>query len=116
MNNQKEEKELDNLLNAIWSMGDQDECSIKHIGHALASLILTDSWRNTVDYDYPWGNVSIPLLEKKIDALWAKVLEIKEKLGDAVFYQIAVSLPIANYLEFYLSGDWDYDRPEFLNN
>ena len=106
---------LNNLLQTIYSWGDQDECSIKHIGHGLASLILTDSWRNTVDYDFPWGLVPIPLLETKIDKLWEMVANIKDLLGEEAFYKLAISLPIANYLEFYLSGDWDYDRPEFLN-
>jgi hypothetical protein len=97
-------------------MGDQDECSIKHLGHGLASLILFDTWRNTVDYDYPWGLVTIPLLEKSLAAQWESVDMVRQELGNEEFYKLAISLPIADYLEFYLSGDWDYDRPEFLNN
>lgn len=42
-------------FDAIWRLGDRDECSIKHIGHAMAALIVTGDWRDAVDYDAPWG-------------------------------------------------------------
>lgn len=42
-------------FDAIWRLGDRDECSIKHIGHAMAALIVTGDWKNAIDYDAPWG-------------------------------------------------------------
>lgn len=105
---------LDSLLNNIWYHGDQDECSIKHIGHGLASLISYNTWQQTADYDYPWGLVEIPVLIEKIEADWEEVKKIMNLLGKQPFYNLAITLPIANYLEFYLSGDWDYPQPEFL--
>jgi len=42
-------------FDAIWRLGDRDECSIKHIGHAMAALIVTGDWTKAVDYDAPWG-------------------------------------------------------------
>jgi hypothetical protein len=30
---------LEKTLDAIWRMGDRDECSIKHINHSLAAIL-----------------------------------------------------------------------------
>jgi hypothetical protein len=44
---------LQKLLDEIWRMGDQDECSIKHVNHALAAIICGHSWRDGADYNLP---------------------------------------------------------------
>jgi hypothetical protein len=46
---------LEQQFDAIWRLGDRDECSIKHIGHAMAALIVSGDWKKAVDYDAPWG-------------------------------------------------------------
>jgi|688.fasta_scaffold22041_12 ABC-type nitrate/sulfonate/bicarbonate transport system substrate-binding protein len=48
---------LEQQFDAIWRLGDRDECSIKHIGHAMAALIVTGDWRKAIDYDAPWGSL-----------------------------------------------------------
>lgn len=40
-------------LTAVFLMGDQDECSSKHIGYALAAIVSGKSWRDGVDYRDP---------------------------------------------------------------
>ena len=42
-------------LDGIWRMGDRDECSVKHIGHATAALGAGRDWSEGVDYSSPWG-------------------------------------------------------------
>lgn len=42
-------------LDGIWRMGDRDECSIKHIGHATAALAAGKGWAEGVDYSTPWA-------------------------------------------------------------
>ena len=105
---------LDSLLNTIYCQGDMDECSIKHLGHGLASLITYDTWRQTLDYDYPWGGIEIPVLIAKISEEWEEVTKIMNAMGKEAFYNTVITLPAADYLEFYLSGNWGYPRPEFL--
>lgn len=46
---------MNNALNGIWRMGDRDECSVKHIGHATAALAMGRDWTDGLDYDKPWG-------------------------------------------------------------
>lgn len=44
---------LQKLLDEIWRMGDAEECSIKHVNHALAAIICGHSWRDGADYNLP---------------------------------------------------------------
>ena len=51
---------LNKILNVIWSMGDQEQCSIKHIGWATAMLAngytwSDDPWSEGRDYKTPWS-------------------------------------------------------------
>lgn len=42
-------------LDAIWRLGDKDECSIKHVCHATAALAAGRDWSEGLDYARPWG-------------------------------------------------------------
>lgn len=39
----------------IFEMGDRDECSWKHLGHAYAATLAFDDWEQAADYVEPWG-------------------------------------------------------------
>lgn len=107
-------KAIDHHLNEIYLWGDQDECSLKHVSHGLASLITYDTWRETTDYPLPWGAIEIPRLEIILGYHWETVRAMMLEMGRADFYLAVTSLEIVTHLEFYLSGDWDYPRPEFV--
>lgn len=46
---------VNTALDGIWRMGDRDECSIKHIGHATAAISSGKSWADGLDYSTPWA-------------------------------------------------------------
>ena len=46
---------LEEHLGVVWAMGDEDECSEKHIGYALAAIVSGNTWRDGVDYRDPAG-------------------------------------------------------------
>ena len=46
---------LERTLDAIWRMGDRDECSIKHTGYGLIALAFDRPWTEAVDYATPGG-------------------------------------------------------------
>ena len=75
-------------FDAIWRLGDRDECSIKHIGHAMAALIVTGDWRDAVDYDTPWGyypygqTLELEMKHKRLAEKWEKVLDTMNRIGN----------------------------------
>lgn len=54
-------------LDGIWRLGDRDECSIKHIGHATAALAAGRDWSEGADYSTPWGE----------DETWIKTADMR---------------------------------------
>ena len=44
---------LKSMFDGIWRMGDRDECSLKHVNHAVAAIVCGKSWRDGVDYASP---------------------------------------------------------------
>jgi hypothetical protein len=44
---------LEEHLSVIYEMGDEDECSSKHIGYSLAAIVADNTWRDGVDYRDP---------------------------------------------------------------
>jgi len=103
-------------FDAIWRLGDRDECSIKHIGHAMAALMVTGDWRNAVDYDTPWGyypygqTVELEMKHKRLAEKWAKVSETVARIDNLDRIETRVMPLVAHsfYILAYL-GDYRED-------
>lgn len=111
----KEVKKLESRLDTIWRAGDRDECSIKHIGHALAALIAHNDWTKGDDYslpnDYWTGDEEADrklaeALREKISPMWAEIQQTKDELGLAKFVEIVKSSKFGYYPIDYLETDW----------
>lgn len=55
MQYEKLKAELKSQLIAIYHLGDEDECSWKHLGHAYAALIVRGDYLEAEDYFDPFG-------------------------------------------------------------
>lgn len=99
---------------AIWRMGDRDECSVKHVGHALAALTMGRNWSDGVDYGSPWGEpVTFYQGEWRIDqrmkhlgAKWAKVVALRDALGTEAFAQAVTASKFGTYADSYRDLYW----------
>ena len=111
----KESYTLTQILNSIWRRGDQDEMSIKHIGHALAAMVAHNDWRKGDDYNYPdfcdyehpqaqatW----LKQMDKFLDLKWGKVKVIQDKVGTADFISVIGETQFGYYPLSYLNSDW----------
>ena len=104
---------LEQQFDAIWRIGDRDECSIKHIGHAMAALIVTGDWRKAVDYAEPWDyyphgeTVELEMRRKRLAEKWGKVIDTVDRIDnlervvERVLPQVKHSYYILAYLEDY---------------
>lgn len=110
-----EVKKLEDLLDKIWRLGDRDEMSIKHIGHALASIVVGDYWSNGDDYNLPdyydddENGSSLEKLGKltaSIQPHWQEVEQMWEELGSAKFLEIVKASKFEFYPLSYLSDTW----------
>lgn len=116
-----EVKKLEDLLDKIWRLGDRDEMSIKHIGHALASIVVGDYWSNGDDYNLPNyydDDENGSALEKlgkltaSIDPYWTEVEELCGELGSPKFLEVVKASKFGFYPLSYLTDSWlsYYDR------
>lgn len=128
----KESYTLTQILNSIWRRGDQDEMSIKHIGHGLAALIAHNDWRKGDDYNYPdfLDSDSEPAIhywkkamDKFLELKWGKVVTIKDKVGDLEFMNVLAETQFSYHAFSYLNSDWlsyynalDLDKKARLNS
>ena len=128
----KESYTLTQILNSIWRRGDQDEMSIKHIGHALAALIAHNDWRKGDDYTRPdFCDFDQPLaqaewtkqMDKFLELKWGKVVTIKDKVGDLEFMNVLAETQFGYYAFSYLNSEWlsyynalDLDKKARLNS
>lgn len=56
---------IDSILNLIYNMGDQDECSDMHLGHCLAAIASGQTHREVVVYDnYIIYNICVSFIIK----------------------------------------------------
>ena len=103
-------------LDAIWRLGDRDECSIKHIGHAMAALIATGDWRNAIDYDTPWGyypygqTLELERKHKRLEEKWDKVIDTIVRIDNLyrVEDRIIPETKFSFHIHAYLVAHW-YD-------
>lgn len=109
------QRQLEIVLDTIWSMGDKDEMSIKHIGHALAAMIAHNDWRKGDDYTYPdciltaddkWDKEATEALLKEVAVYWDKVTEFQSEWGEDEFRQIVFSSKFSFYPKSYLESSW----------
>lgn len=110
-----EVKKLEDLLDKIWRLGDRDEMSIKHIGHALASIIAEDVWWNGDDYQNPNvfftkdGNLDLEKTGQvlaKIKPIWEEVEQIAREKGLVTFFEMVKASKFEFYPLSYLSDTW----------
>lgn len=99
---------INRTLNAIWRLGDRDECSIKHVGHSTAALMNGATWTEAVDYRRPWNRGDeTPRKEKKLAESWAKIEAIRDQIGTGRFQTIVEDVPIAAaYAPIYNADYW----------
>lgn len=113
----KEQYNLQQKLDPIWRMGDRDEMSIKHIGHALAALVAFGDWRKGADYEYPiyygdngWTELQLKNayrnLNERLDTRWAKVAALREQWGADKFRENAAATNYGFLMESYLESSW----------
>lgn len=111
----KEQYNLTQKLDPIWRLGDRDEMSIKHIGHALAALVAHGDWRKGDDYNYPkfynFENethtaTAYRNLDASLEKRWAKVTALFEAWGTDKFRENASATPYGYYMDDYLEASW----------
>jgi len=91
---------LDNL-SKIYDLGDQDECSWKHLGHGVASILAYGTWREMIDYTVPNDDGSFQDdedLKRELRYLWNSVEADIEVYGIQKFVDRAYLL--SNFLKF----------------
>jgi hypothetical protein len=70
---------LSSKLDAIWRRGDQDEVSIKHIGHTLACLIADLQWNEQVDYNS---------MNDDMEERWLEIQSVRDHMGAVDFSKL----------------------------
>ena len=104
---------LEQQFDAIWRLGDRDECSIKHIGHAIAALIVTGDWRKGVDYDTPWGHypygqtLELERKEQRLFEKWEKVMNTVDRIDNIDRVEKRI-LPLVKHSFYILAYLEDY--------
>ena len=106
------------IINAIWSCGDQDECSMKHVGHGVGMLkakLDPSVQDNYVDYSWAGYSHDYSIYEEESEDcifvesafqsdLWKKVKEFYDEFGEDLFYGDIDNVPYAKfYFEQYYS-------------
>lgn len=102
---------LHNALDAISAIGDQDECSIKHVMYSLKAIMTGKTWKDGYDYPDPGSprvsdnaylryeeegedyesliDPEFPeFQERYISAKWEIVQEIFDKIGPVAFEKL----------------------------
>ena len=105
-----DEKLMAKWLLDIYNMGDKDECSIKHIGHGMASLLAFGTYKKADDYLKPTDRQMLRIEEVKLDALWDCVKKIIVRNGKQAVIdslpRLAENYPQLFYVDNYLDCDW----------
>jgi len=104
-----------NLL-AIYHLGDQDECSWKHLGHAFASMVTTGDWVNAMDYDNPFGGDFTDTEFEQLASLWANVEFICSEVDKDVLTEVAIELSQTDQRLMMLDRYLDEYEREYQND
>jgi hypothetical protein len=111
---------INSSCDAIWRMGDRDECSIKHVAHALAALTTGREWTDGVDYSTPWGEPvtfyagewrewpqsTIDARMKQLAAKWSKVVALRDSIGAEAFTEAVKASKFGAFAESYRDLYW----------
>lgn len=118
----KEQYNLEQKLQAIWRLGDQDEMSIKHIGHGIAAMITYGDWRRAADYRFPDSYAfdlteaqeekALDNLDKSLVPRWAKISALLDKWGRDKFLEDLQHTSFGFYALSYLDSSWLYPKEE----
>lgn len=117
---QADETLLVKWLLDVYNLGDKDECSLKHIGHAMGALIAFDDWKQADDYNTPDSRELTRAEEVKLGALWDVIRKIVVREGDQT---ILNTLPLLakkywqlSYINHYIELDWHKYRKQIEAN
>ena len=102
------EKISNNLL-GIFYLGDEDECSLKHLGHSLAAIVAFGDYTKAIDYTTPDDSGEFTDMEE-VKRLWREIeLEITA-IGPQVFLDNLQELKESRgefcYLDVYIAETW----------
>lgn len=102
---------LKSMFDGIWRMGDRDECSLKHVNHAVAAIVCGKSWREGADYASPAStSFTHSAWDARLAAKWEKVEALYMLVGRDLFLEAALTVPICeSYLGCYLEEAWSND-------
>lgn len=92
MQYEKLKAELKSQLIAIYHLGDEDECSWKHLGHAYAALIIRGDYLDAEDYFDPFGGPVTDAEMQSLDSHWGMVEFLVENEETETLKQIAEEL------------------------
>lgn len=114
---------LEHTLDAIWRLGDRDECSNKHIGHSLAAVSYGKTWEDGVDYPTPWDQPpatyvkstgefrewttrTIKAKEKRLRESWSMVEALRDEVGLPTFNAAVSASKFHLYWATYCDTYW----------
>lgn len=100
------------LTNTIYFVGDQDECSMKHLGHGVAMMVCGKDpsvQENYVDYKNAGFSREFSIYEDKQEDcvfvesgfqnyIWKELKEMYDEHGEALFYG---NSGVISYVDFY---------------
>ena len=109
---------LEYSLDAIWRLGDRDECSNKHIGHSLAAISFGKTWEDGVDYPTPWDQPPATYVkstgefrewsprtlkgkQKKLRDAWFDIEDLRAEVGVPEFNAAITASRFHMYWAFY---------------
>ena len=99
---QKDNKTIiDSAINHAYSIGDKDECFIKHVGHTLAAIYVGNGYNNPCDYSTPGCTYADEYKMEKQMELWKKVEDLCGEIGLNEFRELASSNKHAFYFDDY---------------
>lgn len=110
------EQVLYESLIRIFELGDEDECSWKHLGHGFAALLAFEDYLEAVDYSTPFGREATELELEELDKQWRDVNIALDGLTIEQKIELAEKLQASDgrlmYLGVYITASFlDYAQP-----
>lgn len=102
-------EEIAQQLVAIYEMGDRDECSWKHLGHAFAAQLFFGDYLMAEDYFDPFGRPATDSELEHLDQHWQTIeyvldgedVEAVEKIANELAQEDGRLMYLDVYLETY---------------